>query len=133
VIVNRTTGHLVDGHLRAELALGRGDATIPVAYVELSPEEEDLILASLDPISAMAARDDEKLRQLLAEIEFDSKELEESLASLTGAIAVDQRDYINEPIPERYAVLVECEGETQQAELLERLTNEGLSCRALLS
>ncbi|MFZ5785508.1 MAG: hypothetical protein ACOY3Y_03605 [Acidobacteriota bacterium] len=30
VIVNRRTGRLVDGHLRVELALARGDRRIPV-------------------------------------------------------------------------------------------------------
>ena len=36
VIVNRTSGHLVYGHLRVELALSQGQPTIPVVYVELS-------------------------------------------------------------------------------------------------
>lgn len=84
VIVNRTTGHLVDGHLRVQLALSRGEETVPVAYVELTPEEESLVLASLDPIAAMAGQDDEKLRQLLAEVSFDSKVLEDALGSLVS-------------------------------------------------
>src|SRR5918994_388953 len=54
VIVNRTTGHLVDGHLRVELALSRGEPSVPVTYVELTEAEEHLVLASLDPIAAMA-------------------------------------------------------------------------------
>src|SRR5688572_27021845 len=32
-IVNRRTGHLVDGHLRVELALERGEPEVPVLYV----------------------------------------------------------------------------------------------------
>lgn len=82
VTVNKTTGHLVDGHLRVELALRREEPTVPVTYVELTPEEEGLVLASLDPIAAMAGQDDEKLRQLLAEVEFDSKALESALQEL---------------------------------------------------
>jgi hypothetical protein len=69
VIVNRTTGHLVDGHLRVELAKAEGQPTVPVVYVELSGDEERLILASLDPIGAMASADREKLSALLATIE----------------------------------------------------------------
>ena len=46
VMVNQVTGHLVDGHLRLELALARGEPTIPVAYVELSEAEERLVLAA---------------------------------------------------------------------------------------
>ena len=67
VIVNTTTGHLIDGHLRVELARAQGQPTVPVVYVELSEEEERVILASLDPIAAMASADSEKLAELLAE------------------------------------------------------------------
>lgn len=98
VTVNRTTGHLVDGHLRVELALRREEPTVPVTYVELTPEEEGLVLASLDPIAAMAGQDDEKLRQLLAEVEFDSKALEEALE----ALAPEPRSGMTDPddVPE---------------------------------
>ncbi len=36
VTVNRTTGHVVDGHLRIELALAlaRKELTVPVTYIE---------------------------------------------------------------------------------------------------
>jgi len=52
VVVDRTTGRLLDGHLRAELAITAGQPTILVVYVELSEEDEHIILASLDPIAA---------------------------------------------------------------------------------
>ena len=54
VIVNRTTGFVLDGHARVEEYLSAGIATVPVAYVELSEEQEKLALLMLDPISAMA-------------------------------------------------------------------------------
>src|SRR3972149_2850929 len=40
VIVNRRTGYIVDGHLRVSLAISRAEPTIPVKYVDLSPDEE---------------------------------------------------------------------------------------------
>lgn len=54
VIVNQRTGHVVDGHLRVSLAISRGEATVPVSYVDLDEEEERLILATYDPLSALA-------------------------------------------------------------------------------
>ena len=54
VLVNQRTGKLVDGHLRVELALRRKQATVPVTYVDLTDEEEQLVLATLDPVAAMA-------------------------------------------------------------------------------
>jgi DNA modification methylase len=68
VIVNRVTGHLVDGHLRVELALSRGEAMVPVTYVELSEDEERTVLASLDPLAAMASADAAKLEELLRDL-----------------------------------------------------------------
>jgi DNA modification methylase len=81
VIVNKTTGHLLDGHLRVELARAEGQPTVPVVFVELSEEEERLVLASLDPIGAMASADRTKLGELLAGIENPD------LAGLIEAVA----------------------------------------------
>jgi hypothetical protein len=69
VLVNRTTGHLVDGHLRVELALARGEHTVPVTYVDLNEDEERLVLASLDPLAAMATAESQQLAALLAALE----------------------------------------------------------------
>jgi hypothetical protein len=69
VIVNKTTGHLVDGHLRVGLAVARGEGSVPVTYVDLTVDEEAVVLASLDPLSALAIRDDAAVYGLLADIE----------------------------------------------------------------
>ncbi len=85
VIVNTTTGHLVDGHLRVELARAQGQPTVPVVYVALSEDEERVILASLDPIGAMATADRDTLAALLAGIENPD------LAELLEAVALANR------------------------------------------
>jgi DNA modification methylase len=69
VLVNRTTGRVVDGHLRIELALARNEPSVPVTYVELSEEEERIVLATLDPIGAMAEAESAALAELLAGLE----------------------------------------------------------------
>ena len=61
VLVNQTTGHVVDGHLRIELALARKEPTVPVTYVELTVDEERIVLATLDPLAAMADAETEAL------------------------------------------------------------------------
>jgi len=83
VLVNRLTGNLIDGHMRVQLALRSGVEKIPVVYVELTPEEEDLILASLDPIGALAVPDAEKREELLASIQYDNASLMEFLQSMS--------------------------------------------------
>jgi DNA modification methylase len=75
VVVNTTTGNLLDGHLRVELARERGEAELPCLYVELSADEERLVLASLDPIAAMAGADREKLQELLSSIQSKDEQV----------------------------------------------------------
>lgn len=75
VIVNRRTGHVVDGHLRVALAISRGEPSIPVIYVDVDEDEERLLVAALDPLSALAVTDDEKLLELLRSIKDEETEL----------------------------------------------------------
>lgn len=71
VIINKTTGNLIDGHLRVETAIKNKETEIPVKYVELTEDEERIALATFDPISAMAEQDADMLKQLLADIESE--------------------------------------------------------------
>ena len=87
VIVNRTTQHVVDGHLRVALALSRDEPTIPVNYVELDEREEALVLAALDPIAAMAATVKDKLRELLEQAQVTDEALRDQLNDVAGMTA----------------------------------------------
>ena len=69
VIINKRTGHLVDGHLRVELAARDGIVEIPVTYIDVSDAEEKKILLTLDPIAAMAIEDVKKRDELIAQLE----------------------------------------------------------------
>lgn len=94
VVVNERTGHLVDGHLRVMLALRKGQKAVPVNYVDLSPAEEAAILATLDPISAMAVTDKAQLADLIDAIGGNMSEKMEDLLSqmrpaVTGPLTLD--------------------------------------------
>lgn len=82
VIINNITGNLIDGHLRCRLAEKNGQTTIPVTYVELSEEEEEIILTSFDPISAMATTDKEKLTELINSIKTENETIQNILNSI---------------------------------------------------
>jgi hypothetical protein len=56
------------------------------------------------------------------------------LAEGAGLYApVDDDASNSEFIPEQFAIVVECKSEREQLDLLERFSDEGLTCRALLS
>jgi hypothetical protein len=84
IIVNKTTGHVLDGHARVEEAMRQGLPTIPATVVELSEEEERLALAVLDPITELATRDQSILDQLLADVETHDAGLQALLDELAG-------------------------------------------------
>lgn len=85
IIVNKTSGLIIDGHLRVALAIERGEKKIPVDYVELDENEEAIILATIDPIAAMAKTDDAMLGELVNLIDTDNEDLEDILKDLSQA------------------------------------------------
>jgi len=100
VIVNQVTGHVVDGHLRVGLAISQGEPSIPVDYVELSPDEEALVLASLDPISSLAIADQASLTSLLSELDI-GEELDRLLRDTAGIKDGAMKEPTQEQIDQR--------------------------------
>ena len=81
VKVNVTTGHVVDGHLRVDEAMKQG-TTVPVLYLDLSPEQEAKAVAVFDAIGELAVVDQDVLTVALEDIEFSSPELIELTTDL---------------------------------------------------
>jgi ParB-like chromosome segregation protein Spo0J len=131
VIVNKRTGHVVDGHARVGLAISRNEPTVPVVYVDLDENEEAIVLASLDPLAAMAVTDAEKLAELLGEIHVGDAALREMFEKNNppDAGGTDETDGLTQTC----SVLVTCKSEAEQAALLEELSQRGMECRALMS
>ncbi len=96
VIINQRTGHLVDGHLRCQLAAREGTKTIPVKYVDLSEEEEALVLSTLDPIAAMAATDRAKLDDLMRGIQSDNEQVQALISEIATKEGIIPPDF--EPV-----------------------------------
>lgn len=86
IIVNQRTGHVVDGHARVELALRRSEQRVPVVYVDLSADEERLVLAALDPIGGLATTDADKLAELLQDVSAQDAGLQALLDDLARQI-----------------------------------------------
>jgi hypothetical protein len=91
VIVNQRTNTLVDGHLRVELAMRHNQPTIPVVYVDLSPEEEDIILASLDPLASLAFTDADAFADLFQSLNPQSEETTAFLSTFANSLGIDDQ------------------------------------------
>lgn len=94
VMVNTTTGHVVDGHARIEEALANSEPTVPVLYVELTENEERIVLATFDPIGAMAETDGDRLQELLDETRVRE---DSDLTALLESLAQSSQAYVPEP------------------------------------
>ena len=90
---------LIDGHLRAETT---PDNPVPVLVLDVTEEEADLLLATFDPIGAMAGKDDEKLRDLLDQIEAENPATQALLDSLSETIELpgEDQEIVEDDIPE---------------------------------
>jgi hypothetical protein len=136
VIVNRTTGHIIDGHLRVEESLRQGAATVPVVYVDLTPDEEKLALAVFDPLAAMAYHDAQALDDLMRELVVDDPAVVAMLADLAG----EQDAYAEPPPPpgedrykEQYGVIVICRDAAHQETVYSDLQAAGHECRVVVT
>tara|TARA_Y100000310_G_scaffold55170_1_gene50563 strand:+ start:1003 stop:1776 length:774 start_codon:yes stop_codon:yes gene_type:complete len=74
---------LVDGHLRAETT---PDSDVPVLVLDINEAEADLMLATLDPLAAMAERDEKRLEDLLDGIDIDNEAVTQLLNNLAVTI-----------------------------------------------
>jgi hypothetical protein len=113
----------------------------PVAVLDLTPDEARLALAMLDQIGAQAEIDPEALIALLDSLPEQARQTagaawsDEELAELIGSATAPLTEQTTgvDSVPEQWMVLIECTNERTQAELLERLNDEGYTCRALTS
>lgn len=100
-LLARETGNgleLIDGHLRSEI-----DAATdwPVLVLDVDEREADILLASVDPIAALAKTNNDQLQSLLGEIEIDDKNLNSLLDGLEKDILKQQE------ADERYSAKIE--------------------------
>ena len=80
---------LIDGHLRKTEA---GDAEIPCLVTDLNDEEADLLLATYDPIAAMAEADRTALNGLLGTVHSENEAVQSLLKSLADGELVMLHD-----------------------------------------
>lgn len=90
LLYNEKTGRLIDGHARKELFEGE---RVPVLIGSWDEEQEKLILATLDPLAAIAGTDQEKLDELLAEIEANSEHVQQFLDSISSQSFPDGEEF----------------------------------------
>jgi hypothetical protein len=91
---------LIDGHLRLEEC---ADETLPVLVLDVTESEADLLLATLDPLAAMAAQDAAKLDALLRDVQTGDQAVADMLTQLAedaGVLGDEPTEIVEDEIPE---------------------------------
>lgn len=157
VLIDERTGYLVAGHGRLDaLAQMQAEGKQPPARIEArgdewyvpvirgvafnSDSEVEAYLVADNRLTMLGGWNEPELAALLQDLANEDEELlratgydADDLAALLHDLAPTALDGSPVDIPEQFMVLVECSGEYAQAELLERLNDEGYKCRALIS
>ena len=81
---------LIDGHLRAETV---GDAEVPVLVLDVTEDEADKLLVTLDPLAAMATVDADALASLVATVETDSDALRQMIDDLASEAGITSPEF----------------------------------------
>ncbi|NLF32049.1 MAG: hypothetical protein GX591_14325 [Planctomycetes bacterium] len=97
LLYNEQTKRLIDGHARKD-AVPPG-TVVPVLVGRWDEDAERRILATLDPLAAMATPDGDALESLLAEVDLQDGALED-LVGLLDAMADDADRYEGPPAAE---------------------------------
>jgi DNA modification methylase len=99
---------LIDGHLRCETT---PDFAVPVLVLDVSEEEADKLLLSLDPLASLAHADGTALTSLLASVDTESEAVQSMFRDLAAGdltpivdpeplVGLTDPDDIPEPPPE---------------------------------
>lgn len=92
-LYNERTGRLIDGHARRKVALEQGATRVPVLVGDWPEEQERKILATLDPLAAMADADGAALASLLREVNTGDEALQQMLAALAEREGITPPDF----------------------------------------
>jgi hypothetical protein len=126
---------VISGNHRLELVREMGFKDVPVIVVELDDAHARVLAQTLnrtrgrdDPLAYRKLINDVLSGMPVEEATRFLPESKQSLESILGSLEAPNID-----VPEVWGVIVECKDETDQLEVLEKLTSEGRDCRALMA
>lgn len=131
ILAQRSSGRVIAGHTRLQAAKQLGLESVPVRWLDVDDHKATLLAIADNKLGEKAEWDDEKLDALVAELVSEEVEL----IGLDGPIDIDAPmggESVADP-EFVYKVLITCNDDAHQAELLGRFEQEGLTCQPLIS
>lgn len=84
VITQDGTDYVIDGHMRVAIALRENEPTVPVVDVDLDDDEAATMIATFDPLGAMAITDREKYAELYDRVDVEDAALREIIETMNA-------------------------------------------------
>ena len=132
IVFNRQTGHIIDGHLRQELAQEQGkDTLVPVFVVDLPESRELEALATFDTLGMWAEADTKALADLRAEVDASMTGLTDEIKGMLDDLQIDAGNAEATKAKTEYWVRVEVSGEAAQKALYQRMIKQGREVRVM--
>lgn len=116
---------LIDGHLRRDIT---PEEELDVEVLDVSDAEARALLLAIDPLAQMAGYEENTLAELRRVAEKDSAAVRTLWELLKEESRRTQRQLDADAPPQRFCIIIECEDEAQQLQLLTRFQQEGLNC-----
>lgn len=133
VVAQRSTGYVLAGNHRLLAAKQHGVDELPVIWLDVDDDAARRILLVDNRANDLASYDNERLAELLRGVELDGTGYtDDDLAKLLDQSDDDNSDESMTLGAESLSIIVECDSEQQQSDLLERFEGEGLICRPLM-
>jgi len=107
-----------------------------VEILDVNEEEARTLLLSIDPLAELGQMQEQLYERLRENTVTKQPELEamwEQAAQQHLEAREHERKLIRQDVPAQFMLLVMCQDEKQQLELLARFQGEGLECKCLLS
>jgi hypothetical protein len=128
-VIVRSSGEVIDGHLRLKAAWSLGMTQIPVVIAdEWTDAQVKAFRLAVNRSAEWAEWDDELLKLELDDLKLENFDLD--LIGFDDVITEEKQvDLKEEEYTEQLSIIIECETEQEQENLYAEFTERGLKCR----
>jgi ParB-like chromosome segregation protein Spo0J len=141
VVANLTTKHILAGNHRVMAAKALGWETVPVQWVDVTPEEELRILVVDNRTTRIGQDDTTKITDILAELAntaigldgtgYSAVDLDALISELSG-VADETPEFEDKEFSNQYGVIITCESEQEQEVVYNKLLGEGYTVKVVV-
>jgi len=142
VYAQRSTGMILAGNHTYAAAMSLGATQLPVVWLDVDDSQAKRILLADNKIADLGGYDQALLLNLLQQVSEEADALlgtgyterdMEQIAALLDHMADEQLDAAEALFAPAFSIIIECETEHEQRDLLTRFATEGITARAIIT